>query len=522
MQLALVLLAPLTPAIALAQNTASQPTPPTTPAPPTPPTPAPPAPPAEPEARGEQASSFALVLDPSAHKSPFTGRVYLVFSTSHTGEPRRQMGGWFGKTQVIAADVKDIAPGTPISFGDNDLGWPASPKDIPAGEYTVQAVARVNLDSPSPGKGEGDLYSKPLRVHFDRNVPTLLATRLTLSETVSARPFRETDRVKLFEIKSPSLSAFLGRDRSIRAGVVLPKDWSADNARHYPTLIWIPGFGGDHNGAATMARMMGQVGDDCLIIVPDPSCFRGHSVFADSANNGPWGKALTTELIPAIESKYHGATDSDHRFVSGMSSGGWSSLWLQISYPDFFGGVWSHCPDPVDFRDFQRINLYEPALNMYKDQEGNRRPIARSGDTPTLFVDAFVAQESIMGPGGQIHAFEAVFSPRLPDGSPRPIFNRATGAIDAATAKAWEPYDIRLKLEREWPTLAPKLKGKLHIYAGEKDTFYLDGAAIRLKDALKSLGSDATVDIIPGMPHTIHQPGIKAMLEEIKKCTMAK
>jgi S-formylglutathione hydrolase FrmB len=466
-----------------------------------------------------QAASFALVLDPAAHPGPFTGRVYLVFSTKDATEPRRQMGDWFSKTQVMVLDVKDAAAGAPINLDPGAIGWPVAAKDIPAGEYTVQAVARVSLDSPTAGRGEGDLYSKPMRVKFDRSVPTFVPTRVTLDQTVKARAFKETDRVKLFEMKSPSLSAFLGRERTIRAGVVLPKDWKADGTDTAPTLVWVPGFGGDHHGAAGMSRMLG---DDCLIIVPDPSCYRGHSVFADSANNGPWGKALVAELIPAVEAKYRGAKDADHRFVSGMSSGGWSSLWLQVAYPDFFGGVWSHCPDPVDFRDFQQINLYEPGMNLFKDPKGERRPVARNGDTPSLYMDEFVAQEEVMGPGGQIHAFEAVFSPRLADGAPRLIFDRKTGAIDVEVAKLWEPYDIRLKIEREWATLEPKVKGKIHVYAGEKDTFYLNGAAVRLADSLKALGSDAIVEIIPGMPHTVHRPGIKAMLDAIKLKTATK
>ena len=473
------------------------------------PTPAP----ATTEPAAVQASSFALVLDPAAHPGPFTGRVYLVFSTKDVAEPRRQMGDWFSKTQVIALDVKNAAAGSPINLDPGAIGWPVAPKEIPAGEYTIQAVARVNLDSPTAGRGEGDLYSKPLRVKFDRSVPTIVPTRVTLDQKVTARAFKESERVKLSEMKSPSLSKFLGRDRTIRAGVVLPKAWKEGGTDTAPTLVWVPGFGGDHHGAGAMSRMLG---DDCLIIVPDPSCYRGHSVFADSANNGPWGQALVEELIPAIEAKYRGAKDAEHRFVSGMSSGGWSSLWLQVAYPDFFGGCWSHCPDPVDFRDFQQINLYEPGMNLFKDPAGGRRPVARNGDTPSLYMEDFVAQEDVMGPGGQIHAFEAVFSPRLPDGTPRLIFDRKTGAIDTAAAKLWEPFDIRLKLEREWATLAPKLKGKVHIYAGEKDTFYLQGATIRLAESLKALGSDATVEIIPGMPHTVHRPGIKAMLESIK------
>jgi hypothetical protein len=472
-----------------------------------------PAQPAASEPQATQASSFELVLDAQAHPKPYSGRVYLVFSTRHNTEPRRMMGDWFSKTQIVALDVQAVAPGSSFSIPDGAMGWPQAPKDIPAGEYTVQAVARVNPDAPTAGEGAGDLYSKPLRVKFDRSVPTLVPTRLVLDQTVAERKFRENDRVKLFEMKSPSLSKFLGRDRTIRAGVVLPKEWKDDQSSSYPTLVWIPGFGGDHHGASAMSRMLG---DDCLIIVPDPSCYRGHSVFADSANNGPWGQALVEELIPAIEAKFHGAKSADNRFVSGMSSGGWSSLWLQVSYPDFFGGVWSHCPDPVDFRDFQQINLYEPGMNLFKDPQGGRRPVARQGDTPSLFMEDFVAQEEVMGPGGQIHAFEAVFSPKLPDGQPRPMFDRKTGAIDVETANAWKPYDIRLKLEREWATLGPKLKGKLRIYAGEKDTFYLEGATRRLGETLKALGSDATVEIVKGMPHAIHRPGITAMLDEIK------
>lgn len=456
-----------------------------------------------------KASAFTLSLDPAAHPGPFTGRVYLVFATGKSREPRTAMGDWFGKTQFIALDVKDAAPGAPIPLAAAALGWPKAPKDIPAGEYTVQAVARVNPDSPEPGRGDGDLYSEPLRLTYDPAAPAS-PTDLKLAGVVKPRPFRETDRVKLFEIKSPSLSAFLHRDRPIRAGVVLPKGWEDNPGKHYPTLYWIGGFGSDHRGAAGIARMFG---DDCLIVVPDPSCFRGHSVFADSDNNGPWGKALVDELIPAVDAKYHG--DPARRYVSGMSSGGWSSLWLQVAYPDAFAGCWSHCPDPVDFHDFQRVDLYEPGANIYKDAAGDRRPVARQGDTPSLYFDDFIAQETVMGPGGQIHSFEAVFSPKGPDGAPRPLFDRATGAVDTAVAKTWEKFDIRLKLEREWPTLGPKLKGKLHIYAGEKDTFYLDGAARRLQESLTGLGSDAVVEIVPGMPHAIHRPGVKAMLEAI-------
>lgn len=488
------------------QATATQPAP-ATPAPTQPDAPAAEAP------ALPSASSFSLNLDPAAFSAPYTGRLYLILAKGDVREPRAMMGDWFGKTQILAMDVSKIAPGATVAFIPS-VGWPKTPDDIPAGEYTVQAVARVSPDSPSPGRGAGDVLSEPLRVRFDPADKSQAPAALKLTRVVTPPELRETDRVKLFSMTSPSLSKFLGRDRAIRAAVVLPKDWKENDDKKYPTIYWIGGFGDDHRGAARMSRMFG---DDVMIVVPDPQCYRGHTVFADSANNGPWGKALTEELIPAVEAKFHGAGTAEHRHVTGMSSGGWSSLWLMVSYPETFAACWSFCPDPVDFHDFQRIDLYAAGSNMYRDQAGERRPLARGmGDSVSLYYQDFVAQETVMGPGGQIHAFEAVFSPKAANGEPRPLFDRATGAVDTETAKLWEPYDIRRKLEREWPTLGPKLKGKIHVYAGEKDTFYLEGAAVRLKASLEKLGSDAVVEIIPGLPHAIHRPGIQAMMSAIR------
>jgi pimeloyl-ACP methyl ester carboxylesterase len=187
--------------------------------------------------------------------------------------------------------------------------------------------------------------------------------------------------------------------------------------------------------------------------------------------------------------------------LNGHSSGGWSSLWLQVSYADVYGGTWSTSPDPVDFRDFQRINIYAPDENMFRDREGARRPIARMGPVAVLFYDRFSRMDDVIGHGGQLTSFEAVFSPLDREGHPRKLWNRSTGAIDPEVAKAWEPYDIRLILERNWAQLGPKLKGKLHVIVGGLDTFYLEGAAKLLKDSLARLGSAAVVEIVPNRDH---------------------
>jgi S-formylglutathione hydrolase FrmB len=238
-----------------------------------------------------------------------------------------------------------------------------------------------------------------------------------------------------------------------------------------------------------------------VYVLLDPDCRTGHHVFADSANNGPYGQALIEELIPEIEKRYRGVGKPQGRFLTGHSSGGWSSLWLQVTYPDFFGGTWSTSPDPVDFRDFQRINLYASGANMFTDEQRQPRPLARMGNRVVVYYKSFSDMEVVLGRGGQLFSFEAVFSPKDGNGQPRPLWNRQTGAVDSETAKYWERYDIRLQLERHWATLGPKLQGKINVHMGDTDTFYLDGATKLLKESLARLGSDAVVEIHVGKDH---------------------
>lgn len=461
------------------------------------------------------AGLFHVRFDATVQGEPYSGRVYVAMGKSDKREPRLGMGDWFGGAQVFALDVSKINAGGDVTLGPDTLAYPKTFEEFAGGEYFVQAIARRNLDSCHPGTDAGNLFSEPVKVNIEKG--NAAAVELVLSKVVPERAFKETDRVKLFEMKSPSLSKFLGRDFKIKAGVILPAEWKDDASVHTPTLYWIGGFGGDHRAAFQMARMFSQTpgADKCLIVVPDPTCYWGHSVFADSATNGPWGEALTKEMIPALEAKFHGSGTEAHRYVSGISSGGWSSLWLQVAYPETFHAVWSHCPDPVDFHDFQRIDLYLPGVSMYVDPAGERRPLARQGGQVMLWYKDFVAQETVMGPGGQIQSFEAVFSPRGPDGRPVELFDRKTGLVNASTAKAWEPYDIRAVIERDWKTLGPKLAGKLHVIAGGEDTFYLEGAVKRLAETMKKLGSDADIQVIEGMPHTVHQPAVKKMFEVI-------
>lgn len=463
-------------------------------------------------ARGEpppEAGRFRVEFDSSLQAEPYSGRVYIAFSRREGREPRVGMNSWSMTTPILSQDVAGV-PADGAAILDAPLANPRNFAAEGAGEFFVQAIARRNPDACAPGTGAGDLCSDVVRVSFAPASGEIVTLRL--SREVEERPFRETERVRLFEMVSPSLSAHLGRERVIQAGVMLPHGFGENPERRYPVIYFIGGFGGSHRDALRMGAFFDSV--EAVIVFPDATCYLGHSVFADSANNGPWGHALVNEMAPEIDRKFRGA-GPERRYVTGISSGGWSSLWLQVTYPDAFAGCWSHCPDPVDFRDFQMINLYAPGANMYRDETGERRPLSRRGSQVSIWYDDFVHMERVLGPGGQIGSFEAVFSPRGEDGMPRPLFDRDTGAVDAAVAKSWEKYDIRLVVERNWPALRDKLAGKLFVYAGAMDSFYLEGATALLKESLEALGSDAVVEIVPGMGHTIHRPGITAMIRHI-------
>jgi pimeloyl-ACP methyl ester carboxylesterase len=451
-------------------------------------------------AAGSRPLDFHVAFDRAVSAEPFTGRVYVMLSRKESKEP--PVGpNWFGPEPFFAVDVKAWKPGDVLTISADALACPAPLSKLAPGAYFVQAVMDFDHGARSFGAADGNGYSRALRADLDPNGSGSVA--LTIDQLYHALAFTETDRVKLIDIESKLLTAFYGQPTHMRAAVVLPASFNKDANTSYPVIYSIPGFGGTHFGAFDAAgRNATNVdGVEFLYVVLDPSCRLGHHVFADSANNGPRGQALVEELIPFIEKQYHGLGAPNGRFVVGHSSGGWSSLWLQVAYPDFFGGVWSLSPDPVDFRDFQRIDLTKPGVNLFTDADGKPRPLARVGGKPVLYFKPFSDMETVMGHGGQLASFEAVFSPRSADGTPRRLWDRATGAVDPEIVRGWEKYDIRLTLERDWKTLGPKLNGKLHVYTGAEDTFYLEGAVRLLQESLKKLGSDAVVEIIPDRDH---------------------
>ena len=442
--------------------------------------------------------SFEVSFTPSVRSTPFTGRILVFTAPVNGGEPR--LGpDWFRPQPFYTIDVRNLSPGQKVLLDSRAPGFPAPPREFPSRPTRFQAVLDQARDTWQIGAAPGNGMSQPVESGPDPG-----PIRLVIDRLIPVRDFPESRQVRLVDMPSPRLSRFHGRPMRQRAGVVLPEGYE-DGTRRFPAVYLIPGFGGDHFEAQHLARYWPELtsrnGLGAIVVVLDPTAHTGHHVFADSANNGPVGTALVEELIPHVDRSFRTVARPGARLLTGHSSGGWSSLWLQCTYPDVFGGVWSTAPDPVDFRDFQGVDLYARGANLFLDGQGQPRPLARIGGRPALFFREFSAMETVLGHGGQLQSFEAVFSPRDSGGQPKPLYDRRTGAVDPEVARAWRKYDINQVLRANWSRLGPKLRGKLHIYTGEQDTFYLEGAVRLLRETLRAFGSDARVEIVPGKDH---------------------
>ncbi len=424
------------------------------------------------------------------------------------------------ETSVAAREVSHWVPGQGVDIDTDRMAFPANWSTLPPGDYVVQAVLDVNHDYNYGGRGAGDLVSDVVKIHLPAtSIPTLTlvkalpadgdpwampsASQAVRDGLAAARP-----HAHLVNFVSPALSAFWGRPIHMRGWVLTPPGYDAKSATRYPTVYYTQGFGGSND------RVIGPVYNvytamtkhempPMIWVFLDESGPTGTNEFADSVNNGPWGLALTTELIPHLEAQYRMDGKVTGRFLNGHSSGGWATLWLQTRYPKVFGGTWSTSPDPSDFHDFTGIDLYAPHANVYHRPDGSAYPLVRDHDKVLGTFEQFAKLERVLGSyGGQLASFEWVFSPRGKDGRPEPMFNRDTGDVDPAVVAYWrDHYDIAYRLKQHWPELKADLDGKIHLYVGTADTFYLDGAAHKLKAVLDGLGAKSDIRFLPDRTH---------------------
>ena len=412
-----------------------------------------------------------------------------------------------GGNWIAAIEVEAIRPGESVTFDPDRKAYPKPFSSASKGKRQFMALLDLDHSYAYSGQGEGDLFGPVVQVDVDPGSTEPI--ELHLSKVTPARAeLSDTDQVKLVDFQSKLLSDFWGRPITMHAGIALPPSFTKEPNRTYAAVYNVHGFGGNHTaawraGPAAIKEMTEGTRAEMVMVYLDASFPSGHHVFADSVNNGPWGKALTEEFIPYLESQYRLINKPHARFLTGHSSGGWSTLWLQVAYPDFFGGTWSTAPDSVTFKSFTGIDTtYGSKENAYRGGDGATRNLARMKGKNIASFEEFVRQEEVAGPvGGQIASFDWVFSPRGPDGRPMKIFHRVTGEQDPLVQKYWEKYDIMLVVERNWGTLGPKLLGKVHVIVGSMDNFHLEEAAKMFCAFLASKGREDACEVVPGRDH---------------------
>ena len=486
--------------------------------------------------------SFRVSIPANAPQAQYDGRVLLILTPNGDKEPRFQVGADYDAAQVVGVDINGLKRGESVTIDGKLLGYPAQNlAAVPKGEYHVQAVLH-KYDTFKLGNGKvvklpaargagqnwrlepGNIVSKPTKISFDPAKTGEIAVPL---ETVipPIEPPKDTEFVRHFKFKSPSLSKFWGRDVYLNGHVLVPKDFDKHPEARYPLAIFHGHFPSDFSGFQTTPP------DPNLKCVPNPRfnepCYNrieeqeaysfyqkwvspdfprmliveidhsnpyyDDSYAVNSANIGPYGDAITYEFIPALEKKFRGLGQGWSRFVYGGSTGGWEAMAVQIFYPKEYNGAFVACPDPIDFRQYMVTNLYDDANGYWREGPFGRVP--KPGKRNFLGHVSYTAEdegrlELVLGDktrsGGQWDVWEAVFSPMAEDGYPKRIWDKRTGVIDKQVAEHWrENYDLRHILERDWQKLAPDLQGKLHIYVGDMDNFYLNNAVYLTEDFLK-------------------------------------
>lgn len=459
---------------------------------------------------------FHVQLSPN-FQQPVSGRL-LVFIANGMGATEVDTDPFNPKAIYVAAkEVLHMTPGATVDVDTDDVIFPSPLSQGKTGDYQAQAVLDIDHSYNYLGRVSGDLIS-PVESLKNWSPANGNGPQLTLSSTVPARPLPlsklSADQSAAFgklllpiNFQSAALTRFWARPIKMRGWVLLPPSYSGSKTS-YPTVYFTHGFGGNveylkREALEFYLRTAEKKFPDMIWVLLDESTPTGTHEFADSANNGPWGTALTTELIPYLEKSYRMDARPSGRFLQGHSSGGWATLWLQVTYPKVFGGTWSTSPDSSDFHDFTGPDLYAPHANVYYKSDGTAWPIIRNKGQVLATIKDFVKLEEVLGdPGGQWNSFDWVFSPRGPDGQPLKMSDRVTGDVDPNVIAYWrDHYDIAHIVSTNWKTLAPNLRGKIHLIVGAADTFYLDGAAHKLQAVLDDLQANARFTFIPDRTH---------------------
>ncbi len=471
------------------------------------------------------------------------GRVLLMLSTNNEKEPRFQIGVGLNNQLIYGMNVNELAPNKKVTFNEEVFGYPIeSLKDIKPGEYYIQALLNVyetfnlstghtvklpmdNGEGQQWNKSPGNLYSSPVKITITEN--GIENVDIVLDQVIpEIEEPKDTEWVKHIKIKSEKLSAFWGRDMYLGAHILLPKGFKEHPEAKYPLMIFHGHFPADFGGFRTIppdADLKPEYSERfsidgynitqqqeaydfykrwnepdfprfLIIEIQHPTSYYDDSYAVNSASQGPYGDAITHELIPYIEKEFRGQGEGWSRFLYGGSTGGWEALAVQVKYPDEYNGCFAACPDPIDFRSYCLTNIYEDKNAYYYKSEHKKLEVPAHRDylgniSSTLRENNHL--ELVLGDksrsGQQWDIWEATYSPQGKDGYPERLWDKYTGDINPKVASYWkENYDLRYILERDWDKLGDKLKGKIHLYCGDMDNYYLNNAVYLMEDFLEN------------------------------------
>lgn len=486
---------------------------------------------------------FAISFTQEMSDQAQDGRLLIMLANNNEREPRFQINEGLKAQLVFGVDVEGMQPGDKIVIDETAFGFPIkSIADIPAGTYYAQALINryetFNLKTghtvklpPDRGEGQqwnrkpGNFYSTPTQVEID---PARAAT-ISIEMDQIIPPIEEpedTKYIKHIKMQSDLLTEFWGKPMYLGAHVLLPEGFDEHPEAKYPLMIYHGHFPSDFGGFRTdppdpnmdttdYSARFGIYGYKkieqqeaysfyqqwisknfprfIVIEIQHPTPYYDDSYAVNSASMGPYGDAIMKELVPEIESKFRGIGEGWARFTYGGSTGGWEALAVQMFYPDDFNGCFAACPDPIDFRSFSLVNIYEDKNAYFYESDFKKLPRPAHRDYLGQIQNTMEESnhyELALGTktrsGQQWDIWEAVYSPQGEDGYPKRIFDKMTGEIDPEVAAYWrENYDLRYILERDWATLGPKLEGKIHIYCGDMDNYYLNNAVYQMEEFLK-------------------------------------
>ncbi len=498
------------------------------------------------------AQQATVTLDASVATGPTTGRLFVIFGRTDAREPRFQAGGYGGSVPFYGMDVDAWKPGAATTVGTKVLGFPFQDlSQIPAGDYYVQALLNVytqyhrsdghtiwvhadQWEGQHWNSSPGNLVSEVVKVHFDPAARTTVKLALTKRLPAAESPV-DTRWVKHIKMKSELLSKFWGAPVYIGATVLVPNGFDESSTARYPAVYSQGHFGlgapfgfvdpsqpaetGRGNGRGrgsepsvwdptpTSARESGlEFGKSWTsagfpkffaITWQHPTPYYDDSYAVNSQNNGPYQDALLTELVPALEKRFHLIPDANARFLTGGSTGGWECAALQIQRPDFFGGAWCLYPDPVDFRRNQTVDIYADSNAFFPNNAlppVPERSMSRTPEGQDLLSFRLMSRlEAVLGSkarsGQQFDAWDAAYGPVGADGYPKRLWDRATGVIDKNVAAYWRDRgsDLTWNMRQNWSKIGPQLAGKMHVYVGDMDNYYLNLGVYLMEQETKKL-----------------------------------